>query len=1057
MDQFPKASDSFGVSMQRLKEGLQKTIQIFRVYEGDAERECGNYIYSFSSQSIVQTECAKPPRFPSRNYRHCSEREEELETEVSAIELGSDYDDSSNLCSATDDTLVNNISSRQRYYGLKPLAFKDETDTYYRRMLKCGPKQYSGSILKDDTSDTVSIHSQASLRVSLDVKTNAGDVEQNDLGTAVLEHTITTPTVLKQPKIKTLRTPVEYTSSSPESEQEIARYKIYVRKPVEPSPKKVLTFKTSSVSSFEYSPPPTPPFRESPLPPPVTPFSVKSKIASEDRIFLPEKKNYVVDDLAEGPINRFNYALVYPDRSDVMRPELKYLLSYLERSGLEIQLVRGKYQKGNLVFILVHMPIATLVEDTQKQKVRLSCMLPYYPTEDPPNLHWFTMCFAQKQEGPRRTNEQRVFVTSTEKILFIHQRVDRAKFGPEPEQYGIEELIKEDIITAAYPLHDGDAHASWLKKLSDRQNLTMFWGKLARFTHLQPLRMVRKYFGAEIAFYFAWLGYLACLLTPAAIYGCLILVAGIASLSNPEDNRIGEVCSSDRFMCPLCLNYKHCDFAAIKDSCFYSRLNYIFDNNFTLTFPRFMAAWTLIFVMYWKRVENMLKLEWNLYHTNMESFIRSSFLRRLKEQHIEITYKGDPRIPFSWRVVMRTITMLIMLTMLGLLCLTAYVLALLRILLTHKLTIRVDRKDNVNVSLISNGMHSSNIICSMLSGIFIVINSKIFPYIIDWTTALESPRTDREYSVSYTSKLFILECFNNFAYGIYMAFFREFGFWYPGDVAGWEYSNGIRRNMCDPSGCIADLSIYVAIVLSIKVLYHWIETGIYIYRNVKKSPAIILIDQWESDYELTPVNYKLYIPTLYMEPVMKFGFVTLFSGVFPLAPLLVLIDTAVTIRINATMFCQLLRRPPPRRVVGLEMWEGIIRIVSVCGIIISMYILWFTTDFMKRSVYFFYHNSTNNYLFDTISDFKVSDYDIPYEKIGLSKCYYRGNRIPSDKSNKYQFTLRYAEIIMYQHIFTIRYLLGLLAFGGFFYFVIWNHERERPYDEAIDEDDEKPR
>lgn len=69
---------------------------------------------------------------------------------------------------------------------------------------------------------------------------------------------------------------------------------------------------------------------------------------------------------------------------------------------------------------------------------------------------------------------------------------------------------------------------------------------------------------------------------------------------------------------------------------------------------------------------------------------------------------------------------------------------------------------------------------------------------------------------------------------------------------------------------------------------------------------------------------------------MKYGLVVCFGMTFPLAPFLLLLDTAVTIRMNATMFCQLLRRPVPRRVEGLEVWDGIFQIVSVCGIIINV-------------------------------------------------------------------------------------------------------------------------
>lgn len=52
--------------------------------------------------------------------------------------------------------------------------------------------------------------------------------------------------------------------------------------------------------------------------------------------------------------------------------------------------------------------------------------------------------------------------------MFIHQKVDRAKFGVRSEQYGIKEMIRRGIITTAYPLHDVDTKNT-KSEPSDRQ------------------------------------------------------------------------------------------------------------------------------------------------------------------------------------------------------------------------------------------------------------------------------------------------------------------------------------------------------------------------------------------------------------------------------------------------------------------------------------------------------------------------------------------------------------------------------------------------------------
>lgn len=73
--------------------------------------------------------------------------------------------------------------------------------------------------------------------------------------------------------------------------------------------------------------------------------------------------------------------------------------------------------------------------------------------------------------------------------------------------------------------------------------------------------------------------------------------------------------------------------------------------------------------------------------------------------------------------------------------------------------------------------------------------------------------------------------------------------------------------------------------------------------------------------------------------VIKYGFAVMSPTVVPFAPLLVFIDSIITIRMNAVLFCNHLRRPVPRRVVGLEIWEGIIQFVSTTGLLINVFSL----------------------------------------------------------------------------------------------------------------------
>lgn len=58
------------------------------------------------------------------------------------------------------------------------------------------------------------------------------------------------------------------------------------------------------------------------------------------------------------------------------------------------------------------------------------------------------------------------YVTTAEKIMFIHQKVNKIKFGTEWEEYGVDEMIRRRVIKTAYPLHDIDGQPEKSEPLS---------------------------------------------------------------------------------------------------------------------------------------------------------------------------------------------------------------------------------------------------------------------------------------------------------------------------------------------------------------------------------------------------------------------------------------------------------------------------------------------------------------------------------------------------------------------------------------------------------------
>jgi hypothetical protein len=58
----------------------------------------------------------------------------------------------------------------------------------------------------------------------------------------------------------------------------------------------------------------------------------------------------------------------------------------------------------------------------------------------------------------------------------------------------------------------------------------------------------------------------------------------------------------------------------------------------------------------------------------------------------------------------------------------------------------------------------------------------------------------------------------------------------------------------------------------------------------------------------------------YLVIITQLGFIFFFSAIFPLAPLIALINNSLLIRINAYKFCRLSKRPIAIKCSGLGVW-----------------------------------------------------------------------------------------------------------------------------------------
>ena len=105
----------------------------------------------------------------------------------------------------------------------------------------------------------------------------------------------------------------------------------------------------------------------------------------------------------------------------------------------------------------------------------------------------------------------------------------------------------------------------------------------------------------------------------------------------------------------------------------------------------------------------------------------------------------------------------------------------------------------------------------------------------------------------------------------------------------------------------------------------------------------------------------------YTQVVIQLGFVLLFGAIFPLAPVIALLNNLVFIRLDASKLtytrkrygdmmilasCLTSVRPIAQKVGGLGVWEDVLQIMSVVGILTNCCLMGITSSQLSRILYF---------------------------------------------------------------------------------------------------------
>lgn len=226
-----------------------------------------------------------------------------------------------------------------------------------------------------------------------------------------------------------------------------------------------------------------------------------------------------------------------------------------------------------------------------------------------------------------------------------------------------------------------------------RSKLYNEWAAVGKWYRYQPLDYVKDYFGVKIGLYFAWLGYYTYMLLLASVVGLGCFLYSWFTID--KNVPLKDICDTKHnfTMCPLCDDW--CNFWSLSETCFHSKIAYLFDNPTTVFFAVFMSFWATLFLEMWKRYSAEITHRWDLTGFDVhEEHPRPEYLARLA--HVQrkrinvITHQVEPEVPF-WRMKLpatvfsfSVVLLLILLALVAVLGVVLYRLSTLASLLSYK-------------------------------------------------------------------------------------------------------------------------------------------------------------------------------------------------------------------------------------------------------------------------------------------------------------------------------------------------------------------------------------
>lgn len=494
--------------------------------------------------------------------------------------------------------------------------------------------------------------------------------------------------------------------------------------------------------------------------------------------------------------------------------------------------------------------------------------------------------------------------TSLERQTMVHHMINciRAKDGEKignisfiDGQAIVPELIAHGVIKQLLPLHDA----------AELRRLRFDW--VSSFSKEQPIHAIKEYFGPHIGMYFAYLGHYTWALCCPAFLGLVLWVLG----------------GGDQFS----------------------------DDVIWVGFALFNVIWSTLYIEMWKRKSAELAYTWSTLDRKDDLIADPRPLFHGEPVVSPVTGRKEPfysswrRNAFFYLVSVPVISFSLLIT-----CLVSLAF----------LTMYGHVKELVDKGLL---LYPLKFVPMTLLGIAVSILDRIYARVAQWLNMKENYRLEEQYKNQLAIKLTLFQSVNAFMSLFYTAFYLQDFERLHHQLATLLIVRQIVSNMKESilTFGIAQLKQYIntkddsevspeklSSAAAAKPTAPDLSSAGYPFASTavagqsKSSGGDPVQDSgYRRRCTVSQAELESYMPRYegtfddYLEMAIQFGYVTWFSGVFPLAGLCALVNNVVEIRSDAFKLCASFQRPFGELARDIGAWEWVLEGMSMAALVVN--------------------------------------------------------------------------------------------------------------------------